>query len=35
MKFSHISKCFMWLKIDGASRGPYGITILMKTKQVF
>jgi hypothetical protein len=35
MKFNHISKCHMWLKIDGALRGWYAITILMKTKQVF
>jgi hypothetical protein len=35
MKFSHISKCLMGLKINGASRGQYGIIMLMKTKQVF
>jgi hypothetical protein len=35
MKFNDISKCLMWLKIDGALRGWYGITILMKNKQMF
>jgi len=35
MKFNHVSKFLMWLKIDDASTGWYGITILMKTKQVF